>query len=415
MRKIWRKFGAILLTASIAAAPQVSAAQTAKPQVNIVLDGYPLPFAVEPIIVNGTTMVPFRTISEALGITVEWDQATKTITATDAHTSEKKVVKLTLNKENANVNGEEVRLAVAPMLSKQSTLIPLSFFSQQFGAAVGWDQTTKTVSIRSPKQDIHTLAFYAISSFSEAKYIPAFDSVAFGWSRIDREGNLTLQGKDFYWPKPAGEITPESIVRSAAEQGTSPSLMVFATDGNLELSGILENEEKREATAKQIADLAIEKGFEGIVLDFEGLGLTGDPAAVREEYNAFVRLVKEAVLPHGIRISLALHPLNSSYRGYDYKTLGGLADELIIMAYAYGDETGPEPAKRVDEAVRLALKEVSKEKLLLGISMGSENAASLHVKLGLAKRYGLKGIALWRLGLLGEDAYKELTRNIVLN
>ncbi|MDZ4938381.1 copper amine oxidase, partial [Clostridium perfringens] len=42
---------------------------------------------------------------------------------------------------------------------------------------------------------------------------------------------------------------------------------------------------------------------------------------------------------------------------------------------------------------------VPKQKLLLGISLSSETATSVDDKLGLAKRYDLKGAAFWRLGL----------------
>jgi len=83
------------------------------------------------------------------------------------------------------------------------------------------------------------------------------------------------------------------------------------------------------------------------------------------------------------------------------------------MAYAYEGENGPEPMRRVDEAIRLALDDVPAEKLMLGVSMGSENAASLDAKIGLAKRYSLKGIAVWRLGLIGEEAFRVIRAEVV--
>lgn len=46
--------------------------QAAPAGVSIMLDGYPLPFPVEPAVMSGTTMVPFRAIAEALGIPVVW-------------------------------------------------------------------------------------------------------------------------------------------------------------------------------------------------------------------------------------------------------------------------------------------------------------------------------------------------------
>ncbi|MNW65511.1 hypothetical protein D3C74_438990 [compost metagenome] len=84
------------------------------------------------------------------------------------------------------------------------------------------------------------------------------------------------------------------------------------------------------------------------------------------------------------------------------------------MAYAYEGETGPEPMNKVDEAIRLALQQVSKDKLILGISVYSENKTSVNAKIGLAKRYGLKGIAIWRLGLIGQPVWSEMGQSVEL-
>ncbi len=133
---------------------------------------------------------------------------------------------------------------------------------------------------------------------------------------------------------------------------------------------------------------------------------------MKAEYNAFVKKLSAKARAAGLKLTLILHPLNSSYAGYDYKTLSGLADDLVIMAYAFEQEKGPEPLKRVDEAIRLALKETSKDKLILGISLGSENAGTVNTKIGLAKRYDLKGVAFWRLGLIGQPAWAKINESI---
>ena len=109
-------------------------------------------------------------------------------------------------------------------------------------------------------------------------------------------------------------------------------------------------------------------------------------------------------LPQDTALSLAVPPLNSAYKGYDYKTLASIADDLIIMAYQYNPvgtkSQVPEPNSLVDRAIQLAIQAgVPKSKLLLGISLSSETPSSVDDKLGLAKRHDLKGAAFWRLGL----------------
>lgn len=149
------------------------------------------------------------------------------------------------------------------------------------------------------------------------------------------------------------------------------------------------------------------------MLDFEGLGLSGDKAKAKQDYNFFVTQLANKARAANLKLTLVLHPLNGAYQGYDYKTLASVADDIMIMAYAYAGEKAPEPLDKVNEAIQLALKEVPKHKLLLGLSMGSENSKSISSVIGLAKRYQLKGTAIWRLGLIGEEAMKQIEQNVV--
>lgn len=229
------------------------------------------------------------------------------------------------------------------------------------------------------------------------------NSVAFGWSRIDREGQFTLQGDEYRLPAAAGDVTPQSMVADAADQKIKPYLMVYALDGNGELTKVLSDSSLRQKSIEGITAAVTENGFGGVVLDFEGLGFKLDVVNQQKLLNDYVKQLK-AALPHDIALSLAVPPLNSAYKGYDYKTLASIADDLIVMAYQYNPvgtkSQVPEPNSLVDQAIQLALQAgVPKQKLLLGISLSSETATSVDDKLGLAKRYDLKGAAFWRLGL----------------
>nr|WP_307401801.1 stalk domain-containing protein [Paenibacillus anaericanus] len=384
----------------------------AAPPVSIQLDNYPLSFPTEPIIIKGTTMVPFRAISEALGIQITWNQATKTIVAVQGEGTNATRVQLTLNNKKAIVDGATVNLNVAPQSVSGNTLIPLSFFSQQFGADVKWDQATRTVSITSPQKRLYTLGFYAIKSISDAGSIPSLDSVAFGWSRIDENGNFTLTGKDFYMPSPLGDVTSETLVSSASDSRTTPYLMVYSGDVNGELTKIIDDAELRKQAISGMISTAVNNKFKGIMLDFEGLGLTTDKTITRESFNSFVKDLSKETNANGLKLSLALHALNSSYQGYDYKTLGKIADEIIIMAYDYQNTDQPEPIDKVNEAIALAVKETDPAKLVLGLNMYHENTESLNPLIGLAKRYNLKGIALWRLGLITSDQWTQVRQSV---
>ncbi|WP_256201430.1 hypothetical protein [Thermoanaerobacter thermocopriae] len=49
---------------------------------------------------------------------------------------------------------------------------------------------------------------------------------------------------------------------------------------------------------------------------------------------------------------------------------------------------------------------------MLGISIPNETPESFAVKIGLAKRFGLGGIAIWRLGLVQDEMWDVLKNSI---
>ncbi|WP_091016456.1 stalk domain-containing protein [Paenibacillus amylolyticus] len=375
----------------------------ATPAITVQLDDVPLTFDAAPRMDKGVTYVPFRTVGEALGIDITWNSKTQTVKATNAVKGQTTEVVLTVGSTTATVNGKNVKLPAPPVQREGRVLIPLSSFSNQFGVQVSWNQATKTVSLVSPQREMHLRAFYALQSFQEKDLITSMNSVTFGWSRIDREGQFTLQGDEYRLPAAAGDITPQSIVADAADQRIQPQLMVYALDGNGELTKVLSDTNLRQKSIEGITVAVAEHGFGGVVLDFEGLGFKLDAVEQQKLLNAYVKQLKSS-LPQDTALSLAVPPLNSAYKGYDYKTLASIADDLIIMAYQYNPvgtkAQVPEPNSLVDQAIQLAIQAgVPKSKLLLGISLSSETPSSVDDKLGLAKRYDLKGAAFWRLGL----------------
>ncbi|MGX1830034.1 stalk domain-containing protein [Paenibacillus taichungensis] len=392
----------ILAISLLGTTPNLNDAYAA-PAISVLLDDVPLKFDASPLIDKGVTYVPFRTVGEALGIRITWNNKTQTVKAIGNVKGQATEVLLQVGSTTATVNGEKVKLAAPPVQREGRVLIPLSSFSSQFGVNVGWNQSTRTVSLVSPQREMHLRAFYALQSYKEIDLVSSMNSVAFGWSRIDREGQFTLQGDEYQIPAAAGDVTPQSIVADAANQSIKPYLMVYSLDGNGELTKVLSDSSMRQKSIEGITAAIAENGFGGVVLDFEGLGFKLDAVEQQKLLNNYVKQLKDS-LPKDIALSLAVPPLNSAYKGYDYKTLASLADDIIIMAYQYNPvgtkSQVPEPNSLVNQAIQLALDAgVSKQKLLLGISLNSETSSSIDDKLGLAKRYDLKGAAFWRLGL----------------
>jgi len=236
----------------------------------------------------------------------------------------------------------------------------------------------------------------------------AVGELALGWYSLDKGGNLLTWSRTG-WQRPDGW---EKVLEAARKYGLKTEMVVHVTDGDGTVSSLLTNEAAMSAAVKQITKEA--RLYQGVNLDFEGLDYKdgGEQLkAVRDAFTRFVRLLAEQVKPDSLTLTLTLHAPNSAYKGYDYRALGEIADRIIIMAYDYGST--PEPVNLVTQAVEMARASVPPEKLVLGISAPTETAESIFTKAGIAKRYGLGGIAIWRLGLVTAGMWDALRNTVV--
>ena len=109
----------------------------------VMLNGQQLSFDVPPIIENSRTLVPLRTIFEAMGAAVNWNATSSTVTATKGSAT----IILPVGSRVATVNGQNVTLDVPAKIVNSRTLVPLRFVSESLGAQVDWNNTERLVTI----------------------------------------------------------------------------------------------------------------------------------------------------------------------------------------------------------------------------------------------------------------------------
>lgn len=384
----------------------------------VYIDGLPLTFDVPPMLQEGRTLVPFRAVSEALNIAVDWNAETRTINAS----ADNQNIVLEIGKKSAIINGTVTPLDVPPIIINGRTLIPLRFFAENLGCQVAWDPAAYTVKIGSPVKSMEVLGFYALgdSKTSSWKNLFAVDypnttagntgtvsDLALGWYSMDAAGNLLTDSKTG-WQRPTGW---EKVLEAADTYSMDTEMVIHLPDRDTTFNTLMADEA---AVTKVITAISEEaQYFGGVNLDIEGLGWKekdSDLTAVQNNFTRFVQLLNQQLKLSGKGLTLTLHPLNGAYKGYDYKALGEIADTIVIMAYDYGQK--PEPVNMVTQAVQLALDKVAPEKISLGISIPNETPDSLQSKIGIAKKYNLKGIALWRLGLLSPEMWNVLKTSL---
>lgn len=201
------------------------------------------------------------------------------------------------------------------------------------------------------------------------------------------------------------------ILEIATSSGAKP-LMHISTltsdgyfDSNLP-SVLFENPDSVQRLIENIISTIEHKGYFGADVDFEYL-----PEGEKENYADFLQNLANALHNKGKILIVAVPPKVSDDQrsvlvdGIDYKSLGEIADYILIMAYEYGYKFGPPlaiaPVNQVRGVLDYAITRIVPEKILLGIPnygydwtlpyvSGESDAPSISTveAIELAKRYG---------------------------
>jgi hypothetical protein len=450
VRNVLRSLASVTLVALVLASPGLPAALSGTPSpeapgsvalasttppgtsptngpIPVYLDGLVVEFDVPPKLIDDRALVPFRFLAEALGCDVEWDSDARKVTAVDRYTG--RTVVLLVDNTEATVNGEVRHLDVPARIIDDRTLIPLRFFGEALDAKVDWINETRTITVVSPRRPMTALGYYALGGVNETSWqslfgapypnvaggaTDVFSEIACAWFVLDpATGRIELNDRHTMQVRPASW---RDVLTQATQHNIATEMMIFGSNWEGQLDRFLTDTAAMQRTVLEIADYAAD--FRGVHLDLEylGRGQTGEDLEItRQRFNTFVRVLSTTLRSRGKTLTVCLHAPNTWFRGYDYKTLGEMADQVVIMAYIYNQ--GPQALDKVAEAIDLALELVPREKLLLGLLVGRNNtyetAESLAVKIGLVKRRGLAGIALWSLSALDPDRAEAIRQTVL--
>jgi N-acetylmuramoyl-L-alanine amidase len=92
-------------------------------------------------------MVPLRFIGEAFGALVTWDPVFQIIDIELRGLP----IRLQLGANYASVAGKKVILQGIPVNMKGTTMVPIRFIGEAFGAQVAWNAPTQGIDITYPK------------------------------------------------------------------------------------------------------------------------------------------------------------------------------------------------------------------------------------------------------------------------
>lgn len=102
---------------------------------------------VAPYIKDGRTYMPVRYAALAAGVdeaNIIWDGVKRTVTVMKGD----RVVQMTIGSKTMLINGIAITMDVAPEIKDGRTMLPFRYVAQALGATVGWDEATKTVTMK---------------------------------------------------------------------------------------------------------------------------------------------------------------------------------------------------------------------------------------------------------------------------
>lgn len=196
-------------------------------------------------------------------------------------------------------------------------------------------------------------AFYALKSYSQLGLTTQMDAVSAGWSRMSYSTttgaylNTTGQNNN-EWQLPSGY----ELVTGFLDTNRKPlNLSVYldtsvtftqadGTSTNTARAILLDPAQRKQAVQAilneltRTYDLIGKNPYSGVTIDFEGFR----GAEMKAGYNTFLEELDGGLATIGKNLTVMVQSAvwNSAYfDGYDYRTIGRLADRMILMAHDY--------------------------------------------------------------------------------
>ena len=178
----------------------------------VILDDKQLSFDVDPVVENGTTLVPLRAILEAMGATVTWDQNTQSAIAT----KDNNTVFLQLGSTSPTINGQVKIIDVPAKAISGTILAPLRFVGEAFGGNVQWNEDTQLITILSGSSSgSTTTAQQVMAHFID---VGQADSI---YIQLPNHNDILIDG--------GNEIDGPTVVNYLKAQGVDDIELIIAT------------------------------------------------------------------------------------------------------------------------------------------------------------------------------------------
>ncbi|GAX89220.1 glycoside hydrolase family 18 protein [Effusibacillus lacus] len=178
------------------------------------------------------------------------------------------------------------------------------------------------------------------------------------------------------------EMPDEAVVLSLKREKVAPLLTVTNFDGsrfNPDLARtVIKHPELKRRAVHNILRTVMEKRYAGINIDFEHLYPED-----REPFTAFVRGLADEAKLQNVPLTVTMgpkmsdDPRNPWMGAFDYRALGQMADQVILMTFEWGWVGGPPmavaPLNMVRSVLDYATSQIPPDKIMMGMSLYGYN------------------------------------------
>jgi spore germination protein len=196
---------------------------------------------------------------------------------------------------------------------------------------------------------------------------------------------LTFVSLFNYRVRPDGALSgipDERALAKCIEEKVAPLLTVTNFDDtrfNPDLArSVIANPTLRLRLITNLVETALKKGYRGINVDFEHLHPED-----RNVYNRFISQLAERSRSFSIPVTVTLgpkmadDPKNPLMGAFDYRILGDLADQVILMTFEWGWVGGPPmaiaPLNMVRQVLEYAAEVIPPDKIMMGMALYGYN------------------------------------------
>ena len=275
-----------------------------------------------------------------------------------------------------------------------------------------YDGQLLTIRFWGSKERILTISGYAypyINPYILQRALPFLTYLAVFAYRFAADGSLIPLDESNMLPQARSHQVQPLLVLASLDEEEDFSTQLVQT--------LLESPTLQEKLLDELIPLMAEKGYRGLDVDFEYI-----PGGNAADYVAFLRRAKERLHANHMILSVALAPKTSArqsgllYEGLDYRAIGEVVDQALIMTYEWGysrsQPMAVSPIDQVRSVLEYAVTEIPREKILLGIpnygydwalpfnpnadrakSIGNEEAVQLAISFGAVIEYDEKAQA----------------------